>query len=108
MTAPALPEEGTLEAPMDPAATREAILSHIAAELARSSRPLHLPTLGGRLHRQLGPQVRATAFGGAGTLRRLLATAGDPHMELVSGSGGGWVRDPARHRVAPLDDKTEA
>lgn len=108
MTAPALPEEGTLEASMDPAATREAILSHIAAELARSSRPLHLPTLGGRLHRQLGPQVRATAFGGAGTLRRLLATAGDPHMELVSGSGGGWVRDPARHRVAPLDDKAEA
>lgn len=109
MAAPVPPEEeGTPDAPIDPAATREAILSHVAAELARSPRPLHLPTLGGRLHRHLGPQVRATAFGGAGTLRRLLATAGDPHMELVSGSGGGWVRDPARHPMAQFDDDAGA
>jgi hypothetical protein len=89
----------------DPAMTREAILAHVAAELAESPAPLHLPALGKRLHERLGPQVRATGFGGAGSLARLLAAAGDPRIELVPGSGGGWVRDPLRH-ADTLSDAT--
>ncbi|MDJ0390606.1 NYN domain-containing protein [Roseomonas sp. E05] len=94
------------EAP-DPAAMREAILAQVAAELARAPAPLHLPALGKRLHERLGPQVRATAFGGAGSLARLLAAAGDPQMELIPGYGGGWVRDTARHPLLRPDEAAE-
>ncbi|MFH5926061.1 NYN domain-containing protein [Roseomonas xinghualingensis] len=82
---------------LDPAVIREAILAHVANELAEAPAPLHLPGLGKRLHERLGAQVRATGFGGAGSLARLLAAAGDPRIELIPGSGGGWVRDPTRH-----------
>jgi hypothetical protein len=93
----------------DPAGTREAILAQVAAELAASPVPLHLPALGKRLHEKLGPQVRATAFGGAGSLARLLAFAGDPGLEWVPGGGGGWVRDPLRHAgMDELPDQASA
>lgn len=87
----------------DPVVTREAILAHVAAELAEAAAPLHLPAIGKRLHERLGPQVRASAFGGAGSLARLLAAAGDPRMELLPGAGGGWVRDPTRHPISVAD-----
>ncbi|HWL84152.1 MAG TPA: NYN domain-containing protein [Roseomonas sp.] len=98
------PPEGDLP---DPAAVREAILAQVAAELARAPTPLHLPALGKRLHERLGPQVRATAFGGAGSLARLLATADDPQIELIPGYGGGWVRDTARHPSGRPEDSAE-
>ncbi|WP_160938458.1 NYN domain-containing protein [Teichococcus coralli] len=91
----------------DLAAVREAILAQVTAELSRAPAPLHLPALGKRLHEKLGPQVRATAFGGAGSLARLLAAAGDPQMELIPGYGGGWVRDTARHPPARPDEAAE-
>ena len=81
----------------DPAAVRETILSAVLEELARAHTPLHLPALGKRLQARLGPQVKTTEYGGAGSLARLLATAGDPRIELLPGPGGGWVRDPMRH-----------
>jgi len=102
------PSEAEADAELsDPAAVREAILAQIAAELAKAPAPLHLPALGKRLHERLGPQVRATAFGGAGSLARLLATAGDPQMELIPGYGGGWVRDTTRHPPARPDEAAE-
>lgn len=91
--APRAPADGAT----DPAAVRETILSAVLDELGRAHLPLHLPALGKRLLARLGPQVKTTDYGGAGSLARLLATAGDPRLELLPGPGGGWVRDPLRH-----------
>ncbi|USQ70169.1 hypothetical protein NF552_11325 [Roseomonas mucosa] len=72
-------------------------------ELAHAPAPLHLPALGKRLQARLGPMLRSSAYGGAGSLGRLLATAGDPRLELIPGAGGGWLRDPARHPPVSRD-----
>lgn len=98
------PERATGDGTTDPAAARAAILSLVIDDLARADAPLHLPALGKRLQDRLGPQVRASDYGGAGSLARLLATAGDPRLQLVPGAGGGWVRDPARHPSPPDDE----
>lgn len=91
------PDQGAPDSPGDPAAPREAILSLVLEELAHAPAPLHLPALGKRLQARLGPLLRSSAYGGAGSLARLLATAGDPRLELIPGPGGGWLRDPTRH-----------
>lgn len=92
----------------DPASAREAILAAVTEELADADRPLHLPILGKRLHNRLGTVVRSSAFGGAGSLARLLDSAGDPRIELLPGGGGGWARDPTRHRLPPTDEEPRA
>ncbi|UPG74697.1 NYN domain-containing protein (plasmid) [Roseomonas gilardii subsp. gilardii] len=89
------------DAASDPAAAREAILSLVLEELSQSPAPLHLPALGKRLQARLGSLLRSSAYGGAGSLARLIATAGDPRLKLIPGPGGGWLRDPFRHPSAP-------
>ncbi|MHB0704922.1 NYN domain-containing protein [Roseomonas mucosa] len=101
---PPVPEQGGLDIPGgDPTAPREAILSLVMEELAHAPAPLHLPALGKRLQARLGPMLRSSAYGGAGSLGRLLATAGDPRLELIPGAGGGWLCDPARHPPVSRD-----
>ncbi|PZP45776.1 MAG: hypothetical protein DI601_08500 [Azospirillum brasilense] len=92
-----VPDQGAPDSLADPAAPREAILSLVLEELAHAPAPLHLPALGKRLQARLGPLLRSSAYGGAGSLARLLATAGDPRLELIPGPGGGWLRDSTRH-----------
>ena len=98
-----VPDQGAPDSPADPAAPREAILSLVLEELAQAPAPLHLPALGKRLQARLGPILRSSAYGGAGSLARLLATAGDPRLELIPGPGGGWLRDPTRQ--PPLSEE---
>ncbi|MFC7540642.1 NYN domain-containing protein [Siccirubricoccus deserti] len=58
--------------PAEPAAQRAAILALLRQEVAGAPGPLHLPALGKRIHLALGGWVRASRFGGAGTLAKLL------------------------------------
>jgi uncharacterized LabA/DUF88 family protein len=100
-------------APDEPAAQRAAILDLLRQEVARAPGPLHLPALGKRIHLALGGWVRASRFGGAGTLAKLLEGVGD--LALEAGPGGGWLYDPQRHERPslsqpglPPDDPLEA
>ncbi|GGC45010.1 hypothetical protein GCM10011504_24290 [Siccirubricoccus deserti] len=81
--------------PAEPAAQRAAILALLRQEVAGAPGPLHLPALGKRIHLALGGWVRASRFGGAGTLAKLLEGAED--LALEAGPGGGWLYDPQRH-----------
>ncbi|WP_158611669.1 NYN domain-containing protein [Teichococcus wenyumeiae] len=97
MTAGSSAQDGAV----DPSEVREAILSAVLEELEQSPSPLHLGPLGNRLRARLGQQVLSTSYGGAGSLTRLLATAGDPRIQCISGggAGGAWVYDPSRHKI---------
>jgi hypothetical protein len=84
---------------VDPSEVREAILLAVLDELEQSPSPLYLSALGSRLRTRLGQQVLSTSYGGAGSLARLLATAGDPRIQRIPGSGGGLVYNPSRHKI---------
>jgi hypothetical protein len=86
------------EWPADTTAARALILAHAKDEIAASPGHLLLSLLGLRLLKRLGPQVKESAYGGAGSLAQLLSDSGEPCIEVINaGSGQGFVRDPTRH-----------
>lgn len=102
--AQAFPPEGLESAPARapeelpaPERQREMLHAMLRRCLEAAEGPVPLPQLGQWLRRLGGDWLRASNYGGHGTLARLLRAEPLPGLVMTPGPYGGWVHDPARH-----------
>lgn len=72
--------------------TREAVLAAVREVMEEAGAPVHLPELGKRVLERTGQTLRATDYGGHGSMDALLAAAGG--FVRQDGPGGGYALRP--------------
>lgn len=89
-----MPDPGT------PTKQRAALLALVRRQLEEASGPVRLAAIGKALNVTCAPWVKISAYGGAGTLIKLVQ--GDEDWAHAPGPAGGWLYDVARHEPPSL------